>query len=466
MSPRARLWGAIGGLALLGLALRLAAAQGALWLDEAWSAAMAIDAGTPMGVLLGINHDNNHHLNSLWLQIAGPGASPMLQRALSIACGTAAIPLAAVIALRHSRAAAVLAALLFAISPLLVTYGAEARGYAPMLLALLAAVLIVARWLDDSARPVPWIALGLIVLLGMLAQLTMVFGLAAMAMWVLWCLCRDGVNAAALKTAARVLVPLALPAVAVVAMVFGAAHARGGGLQMGNLEPFSFGSWFDGVGAMLLAALGGPLALIAGLLLLAPADTPEARPGPRRDLRFLLLALAIPLGVAAIRAANSGAPRYHLIAGAAALMLIAIRTGPRLMPGHPFRWPARVLMLLVTVASLITDLRMVRNLRADPGKALEAIAAAASGGAQAAVEHPRSAPVLRMAAAARRYPLELVEAPCPPARFLFLDRDGDQPFPDSPARCGARYHVVAEGHPTGLSGTHWKLYERDAAGAR
>ncbi len=121
---------------------------------------MAIDAGTPLGVFLRINHDNNHHLNSLWLQLVGPHASPMLQRALSIACGTLTVLVAAAIAARHGVAAMLCAALLFAVSPLLVTYGAEARGYAPMLLALLTAVWLVARWLDDTERRVPWIALG------------------------------------------------------------------------------------------------------------------------------------------------------------------------------------------------------------------------------------------------------------------------------------------------------------------
>ncbi len=161
---------------------------------------------------------------------------------------------------------------------------------------------------------------------------------------------------------------------------------------MGNYEPFQPIVLIDGVGAMLIAALGGPLALAAGLMLLAPSDIPEARPGPKRDLRFFLFALAIPLGVALLQAANSGAPRYHLIAGAAVLMLVAIRAGPRLLSGHFLRWPARLLLALVVAASLITDWRIATNLRADPGKALDAVAAAAPGGSDAATEHPRSLP--------------------------------------------------------------------------
>src|SRR5687767_12981840 len=88
----------LGAIVLLGLALRIAAAHGALWLDEAWSAKQAHDAGTPLGVFLSINHDNNHHLNSLWLQFIGLGADPLLARAPAILAGTLAIYVAARIA--------------------------------------------------------------------------------------------------------------------------------------------------------------------------------------------------------------------------------------------------------------------------------------------------------------------------------------------------------------------------------
>jgi hypothetical protein len=47
-----RWWIAVALLTALGLGLRIAAAQGALWLDEAWSAVVAQDVGTPMGVFL------------------------------------------------------------------------------------------------------------------------------------------------------------------------------------------------------------------------------------------------------------------------------------------------------------------------------------------------------------------------------------------------------------------------------
>lgn len=447
-------------LTALGLVIRLAASRGALWLDEAWSALNARDAGTPLAVFLRINHDNNHHLNTLWLQLVGFDAPPMLQRALSIACGTLAIPLAATIARRQGTGAALVAALLFAVSPLLVTYGAEARGYAPMLVFLLAAVLIVARWLDDPAQRVPGVLLFVMTLLGMFAQLTMAFGIAGIVLWVGWALMRSRPWRAALAIAARGLFPIVLAGALAIGTVFGAAWAVGTGLQIGNYDAFSLSALASGWGAMMFAAFGGPVALIAALALLPPPDTPGDRAGLARDRLFFLFILALPIGLSLVQAPNSGAPRYLLLSGVGALMLAAVHSGPRLAPGRAIRWLVAAALAVVTVASLVTDWRIAENRRADPGLAIDALLKREPAGTEVAVDRERSDAVLEAAAASRHYRIALTGPKCPPPPYLFVDRDGDQRFPDPAIRCGAPYHVIAEGHPTGLSGTHWKLYER------
>ena len=81
-------WAAVGAAMLAGLALRVAAARGGLWTDEAWSVIYAARAKDAAGVFLRINHDNNHHLYSLWLQAIGMNASPMLARLPAIVAGT------------------------------------------------------------------------------------------------------------------------------------------------------------------------------------------------------------------------------------------------------------------------------------------------------------------------------------------------------------------------------------------
>src|SRR6476620_11314776 len=142
-------WATVGAVALAGLALRIAAARGGLWTDEAWSVIYAARARDAAGVFIRINHDNNHHLYSLWLQAIGPAASPMLARAPAVVAGSLCIVVAALIADRRSRRAGIVAALLFAISPSLVVFGSEARGYAMMLLAALAMLLLVSDAVDD-----------------------------------------------------------------------------------------------------------------------------------------------------------------------------------------------------------------------------------------------------------------------------------------------------------------------------
>src|SRR6476646_3622863 len=88
-------WSAVAAAMVIGLALRVAAAQGGLWTDEAWSMIYAAEARDPAGVFLRINHDNNHHLNSLWLQAIGMQAPPWLARLPAIICSTASIAVAA-----------------------------------------------------------------------------------------------------------------------------------------------------------------------------------------------------------------------------------------------------------------------------------------------------------------------------------------------------------------------------------
>lgn len=131
------------GICAGALALRVAGAQGDLWLDEIWSLAH-VDGGSPIDVFTSIHHDNNHHLNSLWLVLVGSHQPPMLYRVPAVAAGTATVLL-----LASMRPGGRVAAVLAASSSFLVHYDSEARGYA------LAALFCVAgRAPSRSARMV------------------------------------------------------------------------------------------------------------------------------------------------------------------------------------------------------------------------------------------------------------------------------------------------------------------------
>ncbi|MES2337455.1 MAG: glycosyltransferase family 39 protein [Pseudomonadota bacterium] len=438
----ARLWSILLVIAAIGGALRVAAAQGGLWLDEAWSAVFARDVATPAGVFMNIHHDNNHHLNTLWLQLVGIDAAPILQRGLSIACGTAAVVVAGLIAARQGLTAATCAALLFAVSPMLVTYGSEARGYAPMLLCLLLAVLVTERWLEDRNRPAPTIGLTLAFVLGILSQLTMVFGILAIAGWVAWRARRDAISL------------LAMPLIGSAGLVATILWVLPGasGFQFGNYQRFAFADFLTGLDGVIDYGFG--IAATSGAFLVAAIALVMLR--ATRTSLYVLAIFGLPLGVALLQLGNPGIPRYYLVS-LMALLLLASEAFAALVsrPGWP-RVLAVALLAVVTMASSWHDVRLIANRRADPGAVIATIARAAPAGATIAIDRPRASAVIEVAAARRGYPLRLDAC----GRFLFVDRDGTEPFPATPTRCGAGYAPVAAAAPTGLSGTHWTLYER------
>lgn len=450
-------WLLLFAIAAIGLAVRVAAARGGLWLDEAWSAVFAADVGTPAGVFLNIHHDNNHHLNTLWLQWVGIDADPLVQRALSIATGTAGIVVAGLIVAPQGRVAAVIAALASALSPILVTYGSEARGYAPMLLAVLILVLVVGRWLDRPDRPPPVIGLAVICILGVLAQMTFVFGTGIVAGWVFLRRAGETSLRRALIDTARVMAVPSLATLATIALIVrwlpGAT-----GFTIGHLTPFSGGDLLAGQRAMLAYTVGAPVErgrtlLLAGGVIAALALLPQLT--ARRWL-YLLALVGVPLGCAVVQIGNVAIPRYFLIGGAAALLLVADAGAVALSRGGGWRIVALAALGAMLIGSVVRDAALIADRRADPSAVVRVMRSIAPAGSTVSLDRERAAPVLQVAAAQATYAAPIV--PC--GRFLFVDRDGDEPFPAAPTRCGVAYRPVAAAHPTGLSGTHWTLYER------
>jgi hypothetical protein len=442
-------------LTLLGLGVRIAAAAGDYWLDEAWSALFARDASTVGDVLFAINHDNNHHLNTLWLRTVGWTAPPMLGRALSILCGTLAIPVAGLIAARRGVAAAGCAAALFALSPILVTYGSEARGYAPMLLALLVSILIVDRQI--GGRPIRYGAewFGLAAFIGMLAHVSMLFGVAALAGWMAIVEARSAPRLAALRTS-LLFSARALAAVAVVLlMIFAGAAASPDGLRMGSITPFSLVAFVDAVAHMLAYTLGWPW--LAGSWMLAALLLPRLirrEPSLADRMPFFLLAiLGLPLLVLLFQPDNSAYPRYYLLSAVGLLLLL-----PEILVLRP-RF-GTMLITVVLVGSISADIVIVENRRADPGTAVEAMMREQPGGGFVLLEHGRDAAVLQTAAGRRGYPLILSET-CVNADFYFVqEAPGGAGFPLAALRCGRAFQPLTGATTKGLSGMDWQLYAR------
>ncbi|UZK66810.1 hypothetical protein [Sphingomonas sp. M1-B02] len=449
----------LAAVVLLGFALRIAGAQGALWLDEAWSAKHAHEAGTPLGVFLNINHDNNHHLTSLWLQWVGFDSPPPLARALSIVTGTAAILVAALIGARRSPSLAVITALLFAVSPVLVTFGSEARGYAPMSLALLTAILLVDRWLAGDAERSPALALAITFFLGAFSQLIMVFGFCAISGWVFFTLWKRSALKPALVDTIRLLLPSVIALVLVASIIAGAAAAHGG-FRIGAYDPYRTIALLHGVSEMVQYSLGFPIvgvwwfAAIPILIVLAPSA------GVSRIAFHRLAILGFPLALVLLRVGNVAHPRYYLLVGIALLILVAEFIWLGWRAGGWKRWLSGGALAAIAAASLVCDVDLAINRRGDIGAAIRAMQARAPQGALLLIDRAPSIATLQVAAGAADYPLKIRLSDCTGARFFLADRFRGEEPPEQIPLCGTRFVPIAAAHAHGMSGTHWTLYQR------
>jgi len=184
-------------LLLAGAILILFGARGDLWLDEIWSLDLLRPVKSLGEIIWGINHDNNHVLNSMYLYLLGPDASPVALRGMSIAFGVATIAAAGRMLLEDGAIAALTAMLLFAISYPVIHFASEARGYAGLILFSLLSLVFLQR---EFRRP-SWInrlAFGIFVGLGVLSHLSMLFGAVVFGLWTLWVMWRRSGNLAVL----------------------------------------------------------------------------------------------------------------------------------------------------------------------------------------------------------------------------------------------------------------------------
>jgi len=459
-------WSAVVAAAVLGLALRIAAAQGGFWTDEAWSMIYAHDARNAAGVFLRINHDNNHHLYSLWLQAIGLDAPAWLARLPAILAGTAAIVVAALLAARSSAWAGVIAAMLFALSPSMVTFGSEARGYALMLLAALVMLLVVTRAIDrGSGQGTPW-WLALVAALGMLSHMTMAVPVGLITLWV-YVDRRAAVGPAKALPATAVLMGPALGATAaVVAFVFAAAALSPTGMRVGGYLPFQwsdYGLALDDLsgwtlGASALAPWIGPL--VVGGLAAWIAWRPPAWLGSQGRL-YAILVLGLPLAVALFHPGNSGFARYYLCSALGLLLLASLWIGHGLARPGIARAVACSAVAAISLISLWHDSQLLRAERGHPDGAVEVIAEASPAGARVALDPLRLEAITTVAAFRDHYPLTIVGG-CAPADYVVSAQARFAAPKRSIVRCGVRMRALGSDDGTALTGDRWTVYGRQS----
>lgn len=455
-------WTAIALATAGGLALRIAAAEGGLWTDEAWSVIYAAQAHDAGGVFLRINHDNNHHLYSLWLQAVGIDASPLTARALAIVAGTCSIPAAAWVVARRSASAAVVGAILFAVSPTMVNFGSEARGYSLMLLAALVTLGLVTRAAEGRELPGTPAWLALATLAGMLAHLTMAAPIALASTWV-YLDRRSALGPSpAIREALRLMGPALGAAAAVVLFVFAAAAASPTGMQLGGYRPFAWPEFAGALNVLLGWTLGvgvwsgGIAAALILVLALALWLRPPQWLGSQARL-YALLILGVPLGVALVQSGNSSYARYYLCSALGLLLLACECIAHELGKGGIRRGGAVALLALLVAASAWRDWQLIDLQRGRPDAPLAMVAQRSPRGARVAFEPKRLEGPLTVAAWRARFRLE-VARDCSTADYVVAERPTAAPTAGWLNRCGVRMHALGVSATTPLTGDAWVLY--------
>ena len=175
--------GVLAAIIATGALLRALAAGGELWLDEIWSFRLAQGLTSPAGVFTALHHDNNHHLNSLYLYFVHESPVWVRYRLHSLVAGVGTILLAGIIGRREADQPTALAATLLTSGSFLLTlYASEARGYALAVFFAFLAVPLAARFLV-TGRVVWAAAYALTSVLGLSSHLTFLHALLGLVVW-------------------------------------------------------------------------------------------------------------------------------------------------------------------------------------------------------------------------------------------------------------------------------------------
>lgn len=349
-----KLWGVTVGLVLLGAALiRVRGGLNDLWLDEVWSLFAAKSLSAPWQVVTSLHHEINHHLNTLWIYIAGFHGNWAGYRIPSIVAGVGSVAMAGAIAARRGKMEMMAALLAFGFSYVLVLYSSEARGYSTAIFCALVAFYCMEKLGERRS-------LGYVVLfwaaeiIGLLSHLTFVNVMAATGCWSLVRECKDGWPG--WQMVPRLLRQHGVPGVCLAVLYYLDIRLviNGGGSPATSLLDV-FGSalaWAMGTSlhpaARLVSCIVGVSFLAAGLGLLR-RRTPEVA------VFFLCVTVLCPVGLVIVRASDAVYPRHFLLSGMF-LLLLASLVVAELWRAGKFR---RGVALLVVVAYLAVNARNI-----------------------------------------------------------------------------------------------------------
>jgi mannosyltransferase len=178
----------VAALTVIGAALRFAVARQSLFGDEI-STYWIVSGNDLPDVISTVDTDAEItpplYFVATWLATR-IDLTPELLRAPSLIAGVAAIPLVYALGARTvGRRAALLAAAFCALSPFMIFYSAEARGYELMVVLVLLSTLALLAAID-SRRTLWWVAYAACACAAVYTHYTSVFALAGQLLWALW----------------------------------------------------------------------------------------------------------------------------------------------------------------------------------------------------------------------------------------------------------------------------------------
>lgn len=446
----------------LALALRLLGARGDLWVDEIWSLVLLKPLTSIDQIFWRINHDNNHFLNSVYLYLLGPGASPLAQRSLSIVLGVATVLAAAVAMAPRGRWTMVAASLLFSVSYPMVHYGSEARGYAGSVLFTLLGVVFLERRLEG--RRGAGVALAATILLGTLSHLVMVEAAAVLVAWTAWLsfrrtgsLLRSSLDVILVFwPAALAVLPLAL------CMIVG---DRLFGFTVGGFSPFSLSAFAHGYGGLVRWLFGASSWVGDWPAIVAACGLVCVSACIWRDQRASLYVIGIvglPLLMVVARLPNLEFPRYFIVSGTLLLLWAAEFLGRGFDAGGTRKSLAVIALALIVIGSISSLLPFFQYGRGSYSAMVETMTA--YGDATYASNHQfRTATVVDHFASPTGHRASFVaqDQVCArrPAWFI-MEGDPDRQPEQVDEGCNLIYGRTESSTYSGLSGVNWTLYKR------
>lgn len=452
------------GVTLAGLALRLLAARGELWLDEVWSLKLAIDADSILDILTMVNVDNNHLLNTIWLYVLGDSQNEMLYRLPSILAGTATALVAASLARRWGVTSMLVVLVVMSFSHPLIHYTSEARGYAVALLCAFAALTVLEKFLVYSKFTLAAL-FSLICVLGVLSHLLFLQVYIALLIWSVYHALRSDRPWSLLFTVLSRAHLLPLIAIAYL-YVFHLRHLWIAGGPSRDLVQVitSAASLFCGlegagtIGVIALVVLAG--VLMAGLYILKKLES-------TLSLFFVSLIVIIPAIMLVVARPEALFERYFLFNGAFLLFLGAIVLSRLLLRSGVLRWAAIAILIAFLTTNGHRTLNLIRLGRGHYRDLIRYLDAHSPSGAISVTGDQNFRHQLMIAYYAR--PPLIVRAvdyvgfyTLPPEGVSWFIRHSRESQAIADAQCrdrfGNRYDLVAEYRSDVLSGYHLFLY--------